>query len=241
MSYQHLFFDLDHTLWDFETNSEEALLELYAAHDLEQQTRTTAPHFLKVYYRVNDAMWSLYRQGKVTKKQLRHQRFVDSFQQIGFTDLKAILKFEEEYIALAPTKTALMPGCLPMLSALQDHFTLHIITNGFKETQHIKLEKSGLLSFFDQVITSDEVQAHKPDAKIFVEALRRSGATRKNALMIGDNLMVDVLGARQVGMDQVYYNPAGHRHHQRVSYEISHLRELPPIVLASSSPVQSHS
>lgn len=224
--YRHLFFDLDHTLWDFEANSKEALRELYAQDDWQAILGVEAAEFLNTYYRHNDFLWAQYREGKVTKEKLRHQRFVNSFQEFGYTDLKKILAFEAEYMALAPRKTKLFPGALETLSALKERYQLHIITNGFEETQIIKIASSGLQAFFSELVCSDQIGVNKPQARIFIEALNRAGATRKESLMIGDNLGVDILGARDVGMDQVYFNPAERPHQEKPSYEIRELPEL---------------
>ncbi len=230
MKYQHLFFDLDHTLWDFEANSKEAMVELYEAYNWQAISGFEVGSFLETYYQVNDRMWALYRENRITKKELRHQRFVVSFAKLNITDEARILSFEQDYIDLAPRKTQLFPGCMAMLEKLKDAFQLHIITNGFAETQHIKLQESKLAPFFEEVITSDEVGVNKPAAGIFVEAMNRAKAERKNSLMIGDNLVVDVLGARKVGMDQIYFNPKRQVHQERLTFEVHHLKEIPPVL-----------
>lgn len=229
--YQHLFFDLDHTLWDFETNSQEALLDLYQRHDIENRLQAPVHEFLSAYYRINDELWALYRQGKVGKEELRHQRFQRAFHSFGNLEEDTIRQFEREYMDLAPQKTALMPGTLELLTALKPHFQLHIITNGFAETQKVKLAGSGLQSFFDLILCSDTIGINKPEAGIFIEALKRTGAQRKNSLMIGDNLLADIGGARNVGIDQVYYNPKQERHQDKVTIEIKALSELLPFLL----------
>lgn len=230
--YRHLFFDLDHTLWDFETNSQEALLDLYARHQLAERLKAPVHEFLAAYYRINDALWAQYRKGEVSKEALRHLRFQRAFHSFAPLEEDSILQFEAEYMALAPRKTALMPGTLELLSALKPHFGMHIITNGFAETQSVKLAHSGLATFFDHIICSDELGVNKPEAKIFVHAMKLAGAERRESLMIGDNLQVDILGARNAGLDQVYYNPQKEAHDQKPSFEISDLRELIPILLS---------
>ena len=229
--YQHLFFDLDHTLWDFAKNSEQALIELYDSYAWESILNLPVDTFLKNYYQKNDEMWALYRAHKIDKATLRHRRFAETFAIFNYQHDDKVARFEKDYIYLAPRKTVLFPGCIEMLKALQKHFKMHIITNGFEETQHIKLEKSGLNSFFDKIVTSDRLGVNKPEAKIFLEAMRLAGASRKESLMIGDNLVADILGAKNVGIDQVYFNPEKNRHQERVSYEISDLGELPALLL----------
>lgn len=229
--YQHLFFDLDHTLWDFETNSQEALLVLFQEHDLEQRLKAPVQDFLNAYYRINDELWSEYRQGKVTKENLRHQRFQRAFHSFGPLEEETILNFEKQYMEMAPRKTALMPGTIELLSALKPHFQLHIITNGFEETQTVKLSCSGLQPFFNLVLCSDSLGINKPEAGIFIEALNRTGAKRQNSLMIGDNLITDIGGARNVGIDQVYYNPNEEPSKPKPTYEIKALKELIDLLL----------
>ncbi len=232
--YRHLFFDLDHTLWDFETNSQEAILDLYQKHQLEDRLETSVHDFMAAYYQINDELWALYRKGEVTKQQLRHQRFQSAFHRFGHLEQEIIEVFEQEYMYITPRKTALLPGCLPMLTALKPYYSMHIITNGFSEAQKLKMEGSGLRPFFDEVFCSDVVGITKPQAGIFIEALKQTGATRKNSLMIGDNLSADVSGARNVGMDQVFYNPKGDAHQDKVTFEITHLSELTELLLPSA-------
>lgn len=233
LKYKHIFFDLDHTLWDFETNSQEALLDLYTKHNIEARLNAPVHEFLSAYYEINDALWADYRRGEVTKEALRHLRFQRAFHTFGKLDEETIGIFEQEYMHLAPQKTALLPGTLKLLTALKKHFHLHIITNGFQETQKVKLSCSGLNAFFEVVICSDQIGVNKPESKIFVEALHRAGAKRSNSLMIGDNLQVDVLGARNAGIDQVYYNPKQELHSFKPTFEVSHLEEIIPLLLQS--------
>ena len=229
--YQHLFFDLDHTLWDFEKNSQEALIELYDSYQWESVLNLSVDEFLKTYYAKNDEMWALYRDHKIDKETLRHRRFAETFATFQYDHDAKVAQFEKDYIALAPQKTALFPGCLEMLKSLEANFRMHIITNGFEETQFIKLEKSGLRPYFQEIVTSDRIGVNKPEAKIFLAAMTEAGATRKDSLMIGDNLLADIIGAKKVGMDQVYFNPKKEKHQQKVTYEITNLSELKVLLL----------
>lgn len=228
--YQHLFFDLDHTLWDFETNSKETLGDLFIEYKLEEESGYSFQTFLNTYYGVNDKMWELYRNGKITRDELRYRRFRDTFATFNYVNDEVITRFESDYMSICPTKPNLMVGALDLLETVQQHYQLHIITNGFNNTQAVKLKSSGLDVYFKEVLTSDEVGVSKPDARIFIEALKRAGATRKNALMIGDNLLADVLGAKNCGIDQAYYNPAKTRHSEKVTLEISQLADLKPFL-----------
>jgi putative hydrolase of the HAD superfamily len=226
--YHHLFFDLDHTLWDFARNSREALLEIYQEWGLAEQLGVDAERFLVVYQEENDQLWSEYRAGRMDKATLRVERFARSLSRLGAPDGGLARQFDEAYLTRAPLKTALIPGTITLLNHLQGRYRLHILTNGFEETQHRKLKETGLASYFEEVVTSDQVKAHKPAARLFVTALRRAGATRRESLMIGDSWEADVLGARGAGMAQAYFNPAGAPISDRFrpTYELRQLVDL---------------
>lgn len=224
--YKHLFFDLDHTLWDFETNSKETLLELYSKYNLSEKLSGSQEDFLKTYFRINDEKWDLYRDGLIDKKRLRKERFMETFQNFGLEDEAFSYQFEVEYIDQCPHKTGLIPYTLEVLEVLYSKYELHIITNGFSEIQDIKLSKSGLKPFFNHIIASDQIGVNKPAAKVFVESLNQAKATRKESLMIGDNLVADILGAKNCGIDQVFYNPQSTKHSENLTYEIQSLNEL---------------
>lgn len=229
-TYQHLFFDLDHTLWDFDKNSNETIIELYEEGNFTSDTGADARQFLHKYRETNAALWQLYRHGKITKDRLRIKRFEDAFAFFGFGDNQRIHRFEQNYLYQAPRKTALMDGAEDLLLHLKGKYRIHIITNGFAETQHVKLERCGLKPYFDLIMTSDEIKVNKPEAKIFIESMKRTGANRKNSLMVGDNLHVDILGARNVGIDQVYYNPHRQTHSEKPTHEVKHLSEMKEIL-----------
>lgn len=231
--YKHLFFDLDHTLWDFQANSSRTLRDLFEEHQLEERLQVTTDNFLDNYYRINDEKWALYRQGKITKTELRTQRFLEAFELYGFSDIHFSRTFEEAYINQSPYQKTLISGTLELLNQLQeaDHYKMHIITNGFNEVQHIKLKNSGLMSYFDVIMTSEQVGVTKPHAKIFMESLQQAKAKRKESLMIGDNLVADVIGARNCGIDQVFFNPDAQKHEEKVTHEITHLSQLGKLLL----------
>lgn len=228
--YTHLFFDLDHTLWDFETNSTLALMELFEEYKLSERTGVGFEAFHQTYKQVNDQLWDQYRKGLVDKSTLRNSRFTNTLGQFGVKDLAMGLVLEEEYINRSPRNTALFEGTLEALEALSNSFEMHIITNGFTEVQELKMTGSGLDPYFKHRITSESVGANKPDPRIFLHALRKAGAKRKESLMIGDSLEVDIAGARRVGMDQVYFNPEGTLHNERPTFEIRSMKQLPHLL-----------
>ena len=140
--YKDVFFDLDHTLWDFATNSKEAIAELYVRHELESRGISSFDRFHEVYIEVNNRFWTLYRLGKISKKVLRKIRFMSALQRFGIEDEELGERFSEDYLTLSPYKTALFPHAHDVLTYLQQKdYRLHIITNGFEEVQHVKLLK----------------------------------------------------------------------------------------------------
>lgn len=224
--YQHLFFDLDHTLWDFEANSKLTLLDLYHKHELEQLLKTGYDNFYKTYIAINDGLWDQYRKGQVTKQLLREKRFFETFSSFGLKDTEFSKGFEDEYLSICPHKTQLLPGTEELLEYLKEKYELHVITNGFSETQNIKMTKSGLDAFFGHVISSEKIGVNKPEPKIFLESMRLTGAEIEKSLMIGDNLQADIIGAQSCGMDQVFYNPARIVHGEKPTFEIFHLLQM---------------
>ena len=139
--YKHIFFDLDHTLWDFDTNSRQTLNELFEKHSLKSNLKTEADNFVDTYLRINEEKWKLYRKGLINKERLRKERFYETFSEYGLRDESFSHQFEVEYIDLCPHKTALIPHSLEILNYLKDWYHLHIITNGFVESQAIKIKR----------------------------------------------------------------------------------------------------
>ena len=225
-TYKHLFFDLDHTLWDFEKNSHEAISELHQKHGLDELGIPDFNIFHSKYIEINDHLWNKYRKGQIEKEELRYVRFHEALKHFGIDDVTKAKQIGDEYVEISPKKTNLLPFAEEVLLYLSDKYVLHIITNGFEEVQHIKLESSKLNHFFDLIVTSEKAGFKKPSPHIFTYSLKQSGAKRKESLMIGDNLIADVIGAKQIGIDQVFFNPKKAKHQEKLTFEISCLREL---------------
>jgi len=226
-SYKHIFFDLDHTLWDHDTNAHATLMLLYKEFGLEGKLAASAEDFHQQYVLVNSQKWSLYGKGKITKEELRATRFYDTFKFFGFDDSTFSKGFEETFIDICPRQTALLPGALEALNYLaENNYQMHIITNGFADVQDIKLSCSGIKDYFDVIVTSDKIGVNKPHARVFETSVKRALASHSESIMIGDNLQADVLGAQRFGMDQVYFNPGKNQHPEKPTYEIAALKEL---------------
>lgn len=224
--YQHIFFDLDRTLWDFDVNSREALLEIIDECKLKELGVEDADAFIGVYQEVNEHYWGLYREQQIDKATLRWIRFDQTLEKYGVRDRTLALQLADRYIEVSPQKTALLPGTIDVLNHLANRYRLHIITNGFEEVQHIKISRSGLTHYFDVVVTSESAGCKKPGREIFEHACRNSGAEVAVSLMIGDDLETDIKGAQNAGMDHVFFNPKKNKHDFEVTHEISALAEL---------------
>ena len=223
---KHIFFDLDRTLWDFEKNSHTTLLQLISHFNLTEKGIDTAENFIKKYKIHNAKLWDLYRDDKINKKELRSKRFLMALAEYGIDDKDLAEQFGLAYIKQSPLKTGLSPFSYEVLSYLKNKYTLHIITNGFEEVQHIKLAAADLKKYFDVVVTSEKAGVKKPNAKIFEFALEQANAKAEQSIMIGDDLVVDVLGAEKVGMQGIYFNPNKEEHKLEVVHEIFCLSEL---------------
>ncbi|WP_339812850.1 YjjG family noncanonical pyrimidine nucleotidase [uncultured Imperialibacter sp.] len=224
--YKHLFFDLDHTLWDYDQNARESLVELYSVYALKNFGKFSAEQLVDKFFRVNTQFWYLYDLKKIDKEHLREERFRTVFRELGFADMDLAFQFGEDYVNLCPTKTAVMPGAIELLTYLVEKYPIHIITNGFDDIQSVKIKSSGLEKFFSEVITSQRAGARKPSPQIFEYAMQLTGATPSTSAMVGDNLVTDIGGARGHGIDHFYFNPEKHPHTEPVTLEIHSLSEL---------------
>ena len=198
-----LFFDLDHTLWDFEKNSALTFKKIFN----ELKIEVPLSVFLEKYNPINHAYWKLYREDKITQIELRLKRLEKTFEAIDYEIAGgSINEISHKYIEYLSTFPHLFPEAIIVLSGLQKKYNMHIITNGFEEAQHPKIERSGLKPFFKHVITADKVGVKKPNPIIFEHALKTTNTLPQNALMIGDSLEADILGAIHLGMQAIHFN-----------------------------------
>ena len=200
---EHVFFDLDHTLWDFEKNSDLTFQKIFKKQNID----INLEEFLAVYKPLNLEFWRLYREEKITKSELRYQRLKKAFDAIQFSisdDLIDALAID--YIDYLPHFNHLFDGTLNVLEYLKPKYQLHIITNGFEEIQSKKMVSSNIINYFNAVITSESVGVKKPNAKVFEHALQKAGATKDNSIMIGDSIEADVYGAMNVGIKAIHCN-----------------------------------
>lgn len=198
-----IFFDLDHTLWDFDKNSKLAFSRMFH----EYRISIDLEEFITVYEPINFQYWKLFREDKVSKQQLRRGRFLEAFQVFGihYND-KDLDELAGAYITELPKDNHLFTGVMDVLAYLTTQYQLHIITNGFHEVQHLKLKNSGISTYFKTVTTSEEVGLKKPNPVIFQKALEKAIARPHRSLMVGDTFEADILGAEAVGMETLFFN-----------------------------------
>lgn len=226
--YKHVFFDLDGTLWDIHRNAELTLRQMFVQFEIDE---TLFEAFNKAYLKHNAKVWAMYREGTMSKEELRTARFSRSMDDIGFTyNDEWMERFAAAFVDQCPRQPHLIPGALEILNYLQGKYTMHIITNGFKEIQGIKMDGSGLTPFFVNNINSEDVGVRKPNPKIFEYAFELAGTNAEESLMIGDDWEADILGARGVGMDQVFLKFNDHRHNVQPTFTITELIELKNIL-----------
>jgi putative hydrolase of the HAD superfamily len=225
-SYKHLFFDLDHTLWDFDKNSEVTLKTLYGEYELEKHGITDFDKLLQSYNFHNDKLWSRFRLGYIKREELRWKRMWLMLLDFKVADTALAHELSTAYLEILPTQTRLVPHAKELLDHCKDRYVMHLITNGFETTQRLKLQYSGISRYFSQVITSEKSNSIKPNKDIFDFALSAANATVEESIMIGDAVEIDILGAINAGWDSAYYNPAKLVHKHKPTYEISHLQEL---------------
>jgi putative hydrolase of the HAD superfamily len=225
--YQHLFFDLDHTLWDFETNASLTLTQLFEDFRLGDLTDCTIPGFLATFHRINYQLWADFDTGRISQATLRESRFRLVFEACGLSKFAQNQEFADLYLQICPTQPHLLPHTQEVLMYLKEkNYRLHILTNGFPDTQTVKLKSGGILHFFENVITSDLAGSRKPDRRMFDMALQTANALPTQSLMTGDTLETDIAGAINAGWDTVFFNPGHKKHRSLPTFEIQSLREM---------------
>jgi putative hydrolase of the HAD superfamily len=231
MFYQHLFFDLDHTLWDFETNSKETLQEMFSSHCLHESVTPDFTLFFKKYSYHNKKLWDRYHHGFITQEDLKWKRMWHTLLEFKLGDEKLSKQLSGEFLEILPTKNKLFPYTIEILKYLtQKQYKLHLITNGFNTVQWRKLDNSGIGHYFSSVITSELACCLKPNKDIFDFAIGKAGCCYKESIMLGDNLDADIQGAMNAGMDTVFVNHIKEETVLKPTHVIHHLQELEDIL-----------
>jgi len=201
--FKNIFFDLDHTLWDFDKNSKHTFKKILT----ENQINIDIDVFLKTYIPINTDYWKLYRENNISKDKLRYGRLSDTFKALDRdVSTKIIYKLSDDYIKYLSSFNFLIDETIPILKYLNSRYKLHIITNGFQEVQNLKLINSGIDHFFKTITNSEMAGVKKPNQKIFQLAINKAKTDFNSSIMIGDNLEADIYGALNVGMDAILFN-----------------------------------
>ena len=225
--YEHLFFDLDHTLWDFDTNARNTLTDLYHEFELHQRVTPSFDDFYNKYIYHNQLLWDRFQKGFISADDLKWKRMWRTLLEFKIGDEKLARQLSGRFLEVLPTKKEVFPYTNEILQYLsQKGYTLHLITNGFEKTQWSKLRNSQLDHFFSEVITSEASNSVKPEKEIFDYALQKSGADIRESIMIGDNLEADIMGAINAGMDSIFVNHISATTDLQPTYTVTHLNEL---------------
>lgn len=230
MNYSNLFFDLDDTIWDTATNGKESLEEVYREYNFDRFF-LSFENFYSIYLPNNNDLWAKYALGKISKEELIYKRFYNPLHQYGITDRDYILHINDDFLDRTTRKTKLIPHAIEILSYLKPNYRIFVLSNGFNEVQFKKINNSGLAPYFDSIILSEEIGINKPKPEIFRYALNKTGSERKSSVMIGDNWSTDIEGAKNCGIDQIWFNPANNKNTDFTpTYVINSLLELKAIL-----------
>lgn len=223
-----VFFDLDHTLWDFDRNSALAFKSVFKRHDIDIDLEA----FLGHYTLINADYWNRYEQSQITIDELRYGRLQSTFEKFGVSHGHDLLHtLSESYIEHLPENNYLFDGAIDTLRYLKGKYRLHIITNGFSSVQKRKMANSGLQSYFKTVTDSEMAGAKKPHPAIFQYALDQAGARSSNSVMIGDSIIADIEGAVSAGLHAIHFSPTFTSSEATTNVRtIRHLSELQAIL-----------
>ena len=227
MAYKDLFFDLDHTLWDFELNSKETMQELYSNHHIAALGITDFDAFFNIYTAHNHRLWDRYAKGFIKQEELRWKRIYLSLLDFKIANEQLSKDMSLEFLQILPTKKKLFPHTIEILNYLKGkEYKMHLITNGFESVQMQKIKNAEIAHYFTEVVTSETSNSLKPNKEIFEFALKTAKATLSESIMIGDNETADIQGGINVGMDTVFVNHLNAAPTIPATYTITHLKEL---------------
>ncbi len=225
--YSNLFFDLDHTLWDFEQNAKDAMQSMYFSFELANKGCDAFEVFFTNFSAINKNLWKLLDAKQISHLDLRTRRFKEAAEASNLMiDATLSLDLNEAFLELLPKGKNLIEGTIETLEALSKNYNLHLLTNGYLDIQQQKVDSSGIGHFFKTIAANDNANALKPDEKIFNFAISQANTSFEESLMIGDNYDSDVLGAINVGMDVVYYNPDNEAFETKPTFEIKEIKQL---------------
>lgn len=227
MKYEHVFFDLDHTIWDFDANAKESLSELYVFFQLEAKEIAPFNQFYTTYLEHNKILWNRFEKGFITVDELKWKRMWRTLLDFKVADEKLAREMSDYFLEILPTKKKVFDYTYEILDYLTEKkYALHLITNGFEKTQRLKLASADLTKYFQNIITSEISNSVKPKKEIFEYAVKIAHGKMEESIMIGDSLQADILGAKNAGMHSVYVNHINAETNDEPTYTIHHLKEL---------------
>ena len=204
---RHIFFDLDNTLWDHRKNAYLTLKEIYKRENVQEKYNLDFEDFHREYFTINERLWAQIRDGEIDKEYLRKHRFYDSFLFFGIDDFDLAQVFEQNFLDEILNYNDLVEGAFELLEYLSEKgYTLHILSNGFKEVTYRKCELSGIQNYFKTITSADEINVRKPQPEIYEYALKKANAKKEESIMIGDDWIADVEGALSFGIDAVFFD-----------------------------------
>ncbi len=223
--YKHIFFDFDNTLWDFTYNSKESLKEIFEKHNFAENFENFDT-FYEIYEKNNAELWELYRQGNISKDSLTAQRFSFAAEKKSRSELNSI-QLNSEYLSFSSKKTKIIENANVLLKYLRGKYIINILTDGFFEVQMVKLRNSKLSAYVSQIITAEEVGFLKPNKELFDFALEASDAKPEESIMIGDNYETDIIGAKDAGIDQIFFNRQNRKDFTiKPTYVVENLKDI---------------
>ncbi|WP_321519928.1 YjjG family noncanonical pyrimidine nucleotidase [uncultured Bacteroides sp.] len=224
--YRSIFIDLDDTLWHFKANAYDTFYEMYVKYSFNRYF-DSFDHFYTLYQKKNQELWVEYGDGKITKEELNSQRFLYPLEAVGVSDAVLAKRYSDDFFSVIPTKSQLLPYAKEALDYLSLKYRLFILSNGFRELQFQKMHSSGIFHYFEKVILSEDIHVHKPYPEIFNFALSSTQSLLEESLMIGDSWEADIVGAKGVGMHQMFYNYSGRKDLQfQPTYTIKSLNDI---------------
>ena len=230
-SYEHIFFDLDHTLWDFEKNSIVTMQAVFNELSLQDKGVYDFDSFYTIYHEINEILWAKYRSKEISRNELRWKRMYEALTHYKIFNEKLSHEMSDLYLHILPKQRNVFPYAIDVLQYCRDKsYSIHLITNGFELTQYEKIKNAGIDEFIDKMITSEQAMSMKPHKEIFDYAFLLTGAKAHNSIMIGDSYEADIEGAKTVNMDQVYFNPNKIEHQGTTTFEIACLSEIKNIL-----------
>lgn len=223
--YKAIFFDLDHTLWDYDRNARITLKILYEKY-LDGKNGINPDIFQEEFIRINDIAWEKFDRGEISREDIRIIRFVEVLALFGINEPELAETISHEYMKLGPFQSHLMPNTMELLEILSEKYSLYVLTNGFEDIQKQKLHSAGITGYFKEIITSERVGNKKPAPDIFEYAVNAAGCSKEETIMVGDNLLTDMAGSIGYGIDCVFLNTKNKVHQVPVTHEITDLGEL---------------